>query len=569
MSNEKDKKENLMLKLQKENERLKKAVKKQKYGLVWMDIPEAFEDDVENKLPILKEIPKLAIKSNDGKPTHILIEGDNYHALTCLNYTHKGKIDVIYIDPPYNTGSDGFRYKDKRIIDKFPDGTEVPKDHPFRHSYWLSFMKKRLELARNLLSKDGIIFVSIDDNELAQLKSSMDKIFSNTSGKGFLGILIWQRAKGGGNSKKVVRGHDYVLCYSNSDDLTLTQKGDKAIEHIRKFQSGKAKDKYVMRNGRLYFINDDVIRRVFGKYKKGDERRCEYENLLKFKSKKNKEEIDEKLTKGEYILKKTHNGMHYICRLEEVGSMRQVMYTIIQGYLSEVGKNDLARFDLEDKFEYPKPVGLIKTLLDTVLNKETVVLDFFAGSGTTGQALLELNAEDEGNRQFILVTNNENNILKDVCYPRIQRVINGYTNKNKQKYIAQGNSLKYYKTDFIGKNNILNATDVDRIELAHNASELLAIAENTLELVKQNKYYQLFENGNKNRYTTIYFREELDKFEEFVEMVEKLNKKTVIYVFSWGNEEFSDDFSHIKDTKVKTIPQPILEIYKNIYNLGV
>ena len=557
-----------IFKLKKEIERLKKAVKKQRYGLAWMDVPEAFEDDVENKLPILKEVPGLAIKNNDGKPTHILIEGDNYHALTCLSYTHKGKIDVVYIDPPYNTGSDGFRYKDKRILDKFPDGTEVPKDNPFRHSYWLSFMRKRLELAKDLLSNDGIIFVSIDDNELAQLKLLMDDIFSNTSGKGFMGVLIWQRAKGGGNSKKVVRGHDYVLCYSNSDDLTLTQKGDKTTEHIRKFQSGKAKDKYVMKNGKLYFINDDVVRRVFGKYKKGVERRCEYENLLKFKGKKVKEEIDEKLQKGVYILKKASNKMHYICRFEEVGNMRQVMYTIIQGYLSEVGKNDLARFDLEDKFDYPKPVELIKTLFDTVLNKEIIVLDFFAGSGTAGQSLLELNNEDEGKRQFILVTDNESNILKDVCYPRIQRVINGYTNKNKEKYIAQGNSLKFYRTAFIGKNNILNATDQDKIELARNAGELLAIAENTLELVKQNKFYQLFEDGNKEKYTAVYFREELDKFDEFTEIVKKLKKQTAVYIFSWGDEEEIEEFDDIERIKIKTIPLPILEIYKQIYNLS-
>src|SRR3989344_8334522 len=167
-------------KAQLENEvaRLKKKIdkyeaielKQNRFGLVWLDVPEAFEDDVENKLPILKEVPKLAINSKDGKPTHLLIEGDNYHALTCLNYTHKGKVDVIYIDPPYNTGSDGFKYKDKRILDKYPDGTEVPTDHPLRHSYWLSFIKKRIELARGLLSDRGIMFISIDDNELAQLR---------------------------------------------------------------------------------------------------------------------------------------------------------------------------------------------------------------------------------------------------------------------------------------------------------------------------------------------------------------------------------------------------------------
>ena len=128
-------------------------LKQNRFGLVWLDVPEAFEDDVENKLPILEEVPKLSIKSKGDKPTHLLIEGDNYHALTCLNYTHKGKIDVIYIDPPYNTGSDGFKYKDKRFLNEFPDGTPVEIDHPLRHSYWLSFMKKRLELCSELLSE--------------------------------------------------------------------------------------------------------------------------------------------------------------------------------------------------------------------------------------------------------------------------------------------------------------------------------------------------------------------------------------------------------------------------------
>src|SRR3989338_4017685 len=165
-------------------------LKQSRFGLVWLDVPEAFEDDVENKLPILEEVPKLAINSKDGKPAHLLIEGDNYHALTCLNYTHKGKIDVIYIDPPYNTGSDGFKYKDKRILDKYPDGTEVPIEHPFRHSYWLSFMRKRLELAKDLLKDSGVIFISIDDNEQAQLKIICNEIFGEAN---FIETIIWKK----------------------------------------------------------------------------------------------------------------------------------------------------------------------------------------------------------------------------------------------------------------------------------------------------------------------------------------------------------------------------------------
>ena len=163
-------------KLKKEIARLKKSVKDKKYGLVWMNVPEAFEEEAENALPVLKEVPEKGIVNNDDKPTHILIEGDNYHALTCLNYTHKEKIDVIYIDPPYNTGDDGFKYKDKRIMDKYPDGTLVPKDHPLRHSYWLSFMQKRLNLASNLLKENGAIFISINEEEMFNLKLLCGKV---------------------------------------------------------------------------------------------------------------------------------------------------------------------------------------------------------------------------------------------------------------------------------------------------------------------------------------------------------------------------------------------------------
>lgn len=563
-------KDNKILRLEKELERIKKSLRNERYGLAWIDVPEAFEDDVENKLPIVTSMPKLDIKNDDGKPTHLLIEAENYHALTCLNYTHKGKVDVIYIDPPYNTGTDGFRYKDKRILDKYPDGTEVPTDHPLRHSYWLSFMRKRLELAKDLLSDKGIIFISIDDNEIAQLKLLCDQIFSDTSGKGYIGTLIWQRAKGGGNSKKVVRGHDYVLCYSKSDNLTLMQRGDKAVEHFKKYKSGKTKDRYVQKDGVLYFVNDDVIRRVFGKYEKGTERRCEYENLLKFKGAKTKADVDQRLAEGEYVLKKAPGGMHYVCRLEKVADMRQVMYTIIQGFLSEVGKADLAKLGLTDTFDYPKPVGLIKILLDTIFDKNAIVLDFFAGSGTTGQATIELNAEDKGSRQFILCTNNEeigdegekvrHRICSDVCYPRLKRVIEGYKGAK-----GLGGSLKYYRIGFTGENSILNANDKDKLALAHNASELLAIAENTLEGVTKNSHFEIFEN--KDRYTAIYFKESFDKFDDFTKKVLSLKKPTTVYIFSWENDPFVDEFEDNPSITVKTIPEPILEIYRRIHNL--
>ena len=622
---------NTILRLQKEIKRLKNSVKKQRYGLVWMDIPEAFEDDVENKIPILKEVPELAIKNEDGKPTHILIEGDNYHALTCLNYTHKGKIDVIYIDPPYNTGSDGFRYKDKRIIDKFPDGTEVPKDHPFRHSYWLSFMKKRLELARDLLKDTGVMFISIDDNELFNLILLCIEIFKKED---LIDIMLWKKSGFGrdGKMKNTTtfrKDHEYIIvCFKKEKFL------NKIIE-APEFQN-------------VYSNPDEDPR---GPYKAGSVSRKEeasnkeHENyyiVISPTGKKFTRQFDiskdefERLN-SDYIINKNGKKVSRIywgkngdavpaikIFINETRSITSYSVLLTKGTTTEGTKEVSEILNRDCKDLRPKPTKLIETLIQLATPKNGIVLDFFAGTGTTGHATLKLNMKDGGDRQFIIVTNNENNICSEICYPRINKCIEGYKQskieesllelpltwetllndldlikdkvekfRNKKDFqevdtfiennelkvigikIANkkieglGNSLKYYKTAFIGKNNIFNASDEDKVELAHNAGELLAIAENTLELVKQDDYYQFFKNLGKESYTAVYFREELDKFGEFVEMVKKLKKKTTVYVFSWGNEEFSDDFAYLKDVRVKTIPQPILEIYKNIYNLGL
>lgn len=565
-------KDNEILKLRKEIERLRKSVKKQRYGLVWMDIPEAFEDDVENKLPILKEVPELAIKNNDGRPTHILIEGDNYHALTCLNYTHRGKIDVIYIDPPYNTGSDGFRYKDKRIIDKFPDGTEVPIDHPFRHSYWLSFMRKRIGLAKDLLKDTGVIFISIDDNEYSQLKMLCDEIFTEEN---FLtSIVLKNKAGAGAKPKALIEVHEYILMYAKNSSFI------KSISIP-----------YDESNAKLFTKKDKhfSIRGPYGTWALGTTSMADRPNLrypINYNGEKiwpekqwlwSQERVEEAIRNDEIVFNKMKNGKWSV-RFKQYlrdknGNLRNsTPTTLFEGPYTHEGTKELMDILGSRSFMFPKPVNLIKKLLkfnyNSNENKNPIVLDFFAGSGTTAQAIMELNKTNGANGQFILITNNENKIMEEVCYPRIKKIMKGYKDKMGEKIEGLGSSLKYYKTKFIGKNNILNATDSDKIELALNAGELLAIAENTLESIKQTKYYQLFEDETKKTLTAIYFREELDKFEEFLEIVEKTKTKTTVYVFSWGDEEFGDEFDHMKNVRVKTIPLPILEIYKNIYNIG-
>jgi len=617
--NHSEEKDNKILKLQKEIERLHKAIKKQDYGLVWLNVPEAFEDDVENKLPILKENSGLAIKNLDGKPTHILIEGDNYHALTCLNYTHKGKINTIYIDPPYNTGSDGFRYKDKRMLDKFPDGTEVPKDHPLRHSYWLSFMRKRLELARTLLKDSGVLFISIDDNELANLVLLCKDVFEKED---LVDVMVWKKSGFGrdGKMKNTTtfrKDHEYIIvCFKKDKYL------NKILENPN-FQGNLSNPDNDLRGD---WLSGSISRKEEASNKTHDN----YYTVASPNGKKFTRQWD--MPKEDFLKLNKEKRIYWgpdgnnVPRIkifeDEERSITSYSVLLTKGTTTEGTKEVSLILNSDCKDLRPKPTSLIETLIQLSTPKNGLVLDFFAGTGTTGHATMKLNAKDKGTRQFILVTNDENKICSKVCYPRIKKCMDGYkqdlieerlleipltwdillndldTLKNKVLKLEQkkefdkvetfvennelkviglkktqrkidglGNSLKYYKTSFIGKNNILNTTDSDKIELAHNAGELLAIAENTLELVSQNKSYQLFENRDQKKYTAVYFREELDKFPEFTELVKKLNKITTVYIFSWGFEEFFDDFSDLNRVTIKTIPMPILEIYKQIYNL--
>ena len=576
-----NKEEELLAQIQKLEKELKverNRLKKANYGLVWLDVPEAFEDDAENKLPILEEVKDKAITNNDGNPTHILIEGDNYHALTCLNYTHKGKIDLIYIDPPYNTGSDGFIYKDKRVLDKFPDGTDVPKDHPLRHSYWLSFMSKRLELARDLLKDDGVIFISIDNNELAQLKLLCDTIFLE---KNYIEIFNWEKTQSPSNlSHKSKERIEYILCYEKSKNnnrftglqqdnpndnplvkstneyKTLVFPKDRIECNIEKDTFFKAGE-YGTKVNKVTLKND--VNYINGKF--------DSDLILRGKFVWTQKNLEDEIRRKTRVIFK---GKSLAPRYDKAEYKPEVPPNLIDSRWG-VGTNDNSKQELLEfgikSFEYPKPTSLISYLTQFIDKPNAVVLDFFAGSGTTGHSILELNKKDS-NRQFILCTNNEGNICQDVTYPRIAKVIQGYTGARSGKnYLPLGNSLKYYKTSFVGNNNILSANDKDKIELAQKAGCLLSITENTLDEVEHTSHFQFFKSNDRN--TAIYFQEDLSELDAFVNKVEKLENPTTVYLFSWGNKsEFESMFDHIPNINIKTIPQPILEIYKKIYYIN-
>lgn len=175
------------------------------YGLVWEDKPEDIEERLRDELPILTEVPERAIISEDkDAPNHILIEGDNLEALATLAYTHEGKIDVIYIDPPYNTGNKDFIYND----------SYVDKEDSYRHSKWLSFMSRRLKIAKKLLSDRGVIFISIDDNEQAQLKLLCDELLGQEN---FVSSILWQKIHSIKNDAKYLSvNHDFILMYAKN-----------------------------------------------------------------------------------------------------------------------------------------------------------------------------------------------------------------------------------------------------------------------------------------------------------------------------------------------------------------
>ena len=564
--------EKLVLRLQTE---LKKNSETQ-YGLRWMDVPEAFETEAEKAIPTLEEVKEKAITNDDGKPTHILIEGDNFHALTCLNYTHKGQIDVIYIDPPYNTGKDGFKYKDKRFLKEFPDGTPVPLDHPLRHSYWLSFMHKRLELAKNLLSDRGVIFISIDDNEQANLKLLCDQVFGE---KNFVGNVIWEKTD---SPRMDVKGftvrHDYILVYAKSDFVLKRIFPNEVPGHYNKVDdSGK---RYYLKPLRLmgghksdslyYGIKAPDGTIIFPQEKNG-EKGCWRWSISKYN-----EEIERiEWIKGKngwsanfriYADNLTPIPVNTIWNFEKVGSTR-------------TAKNELENIVRKNIFSYPKPSSLISFIEKIASNKSSTILDFFAGSGTTMHATMQLNEEDGGHRQCILVQQNENNICEAVTYERNKRVMQGYTNAKGEAVAGLGNSMKYYRTAFVGEHKITDITDADKVALTQKAGCLLALGENNLEEIKTAKSYQIFQlrKGDKPTndfgYTAVYFSGNLMHFADFrreIEQIQAANPLTriAVYVFTWGDPSvFENEFDDLSGITIKPIPQPILEIYQNIYQL--
>lgn len=353
---------------------------------------------------------------NFDNTENLYIEGDNLEVLKLLQETYLGKIKMIYIDPPYNTGND-FVYNDEfgmrneewnevsgnydedgnQITGKLEKNTE---SNGRFHTDWLNMMYTRLRLSKDLLTADGAIFVSIDDNEQTNIKKLCEEVFGESNKVAEFVVI---RAEGGGMAKQVIKGHDYLFVYAKD---------------ITKFSPlGKPKDirgRVIEKNGEKYWIQEDWLRKEFGKY--GN---CHYEEILEFKGQEKLDDIDKGLKKGEYILIPKPNGMNVVGKLRNIKEDSSKFYSILK-HLSANGIKDLKSLDLDKFFSYPKPVSLVQELVAGMTifsSKENdIILDFFSGSATTAHAVMQLNAEDGGNRKFIMVQLPEETDKKSEAY---------------------------------------------------------------------------------------------------------------------------------------------------------
>ena len=626
-----------------------KRVKTTRYGMVWMDVPEAFEENGKCWTPVLSEVKENAIIHNDGKPTHLLVEGDNFHTLTCLQYTHKGLIDLIYIDPPYNTGSVEFTYKDKRVLEKYPDGTGVPKDHPLRHSRWLSFMSKRLKIAHNLLKDEGTLFISINEEEHAQLKLLCDSIFQESNYLTSFTVKIR-------HEDRILKGDKDF--HETTEQLLLYRKSRK-FKTIKRLQDNTSVADYIYEIEELT-TNPDKVRMgnktvsVF-----------QAEQYTIHKKKPSAEGLKKINIRGS-IKEGNSSGRFYMAHIEPLNGNPGTLYKVpgmgrdaipyryFLTPLSErkqngdyfqgvpLNKPDIKEvpypnfLDFEEAFNNvgyeggitfrngKKPVEFLRFILHIgSSNKNAVILDFFAGSGSTGHAVLEQNSIDGGNRQVILCTNNENNIAREVTYTRMKNVINGYrqtksqkeilfelplnpenlkynhaileasgkfqqekfrdrydiiqeeVRKNKfiisgiikkhQKISGFGNSLRYYKTDFIGQKKERTLTDKEKVAMAHKVGYLLALAENTLDETVNTFYYQIFENNEKA--TCIYYEVDPAGTGLFIKAVEKIKKPVLLYLHGKIRDHLPvNPFRGLRRCSIKPFPEPISKLYDSIYS---
>jgi len=607
---------------------IQKLEKRKKYGLVWDEerTQEQFEAEARDALPVLTEVADKAIQGRPDQPTHILIEGDNYHALSVLNYTHERAVDVIYIDPPYNTGNQSWKYNNKF----------VERDDAFKHSKWLSFVSKRLRLAKNLLKDDGVMIIAIDDYELNPLGLLLNEIFGEDNRLGI--VVIENKPSGRTTNTFFATSHEYYYFYA---------KTPKAIAIAYWDLSNEQKEEYRYEDEVSHYKWRDFLRT--GGFSTPEERPNSFYPIYYDPSSKkadiehfpNSVEILPVDTKGNRrVWRRTRPSFMLAWQKREIQFVQngdgtwkvQIKDRIKSGikprtiwsspsYDAATHGTKLLEQILKKPrtFDFPKSVYAVKDALDILTrdNQEALIVDFFAGSGTTAHAVMELNREDGGRRQCILVTNNENNIMTEVCYPRVQRVMQGYEFTGSERTLlfeekftlsglkksdeilveyeqareenagqfdelkgefedntlrlwgikkisgrkdGLGGNLKYYRTAFVPA----EPTDANKELLTRRSVEMLCLREDTFDFVSETDLWKIYESPA--RYTGILFDQ--SAIPEFKEALRALadDKPISAYVFSLGDDNFAPEFADLDGrVSVRAIPEAILRVYRRIF----
>jgi adenine-specific DNA-methyltransferase len=550
---------------------------KKKYGLVWEDKPEEVEEQLRENLPVLQEVKDKAIINGEEHPNHILIEGDNLHALTSLVFTHEGRIDGMYFDPPYNTGAKDWRY----------NNDYVDKEDSFKHSKWISFMDKRLRIAHKLLSDNGIICVTIDDYEMPRLFILMESIFGEDNHLGT--IVIRNNPAGRSTVKGVSITHEYALFFGK----TINSKVGRLERNEKQLNRYKEEDE----NGFFEWVNF----RKPGSMRKESPKMFYpiFANELSFRI----PEMEFNAETNEYILKEEPNIDELIIYpIDDDGKERRWRWGIdrfinspndfkvtklkgklhiyFKGRMNEDGILPMTWWDNKEYsstaygtnlvkdifselqvFSYPKSLYAVIDSIKVLSNeKDAIILDIFGGSGTTMHAVMELNKNDKGSRQAIVVSNNENKICEEVTYERNKRIIQGYTNG---KGIAveglTNNNLRYYKSEFVSREPSLK----NKRQLTQLATELLCIKEDCYIEQKINiKQAKLFAN-NKVTLLILFDDHIIPQAVEFIKGMEANEIK--VYVFSMGSDPYTEDFAEVLDKiTLCALPDAIYKAYQNV-----
>lgn len=534
-------KEELLFRVQELDAELKR---KKKYGLYWEDKDEDVVLECKNKYPIVRSVEDRRIRNNEIDPVNVLIEGDNYHALQVLNYTHKGKVDVIYIDPPYNTGNKDFIYNDTFIGD----------DDGYRHSKWLSFMEKRLQLAKELLKDTGVIFISIDDNEQAQLKLLCDSVFGE---KNFINYISWKKRSTGGQVKdgSLITQTEFVLIYAKTKPLLTLNKLSriKLDNKWRDFRKSGGQWQKRFRPNQFYpfYFNKNTNKLSLEIIDSDDILIYPQDNLgVDGYWSNGMETAKIRLENNEFIVKKSKKDTYKIYQLEiskddeNVGNFLDI--PLVQSV------NEIKELNLE--FDTVKPLSFINFILKISSQKDSLILDFFAGSGTTGHAMLELNKEDGGNRKFILVTNNgdeksEHKIAEKITYERLKKVMNGYTNKKGEHIQGLGGNLEYLRCELIEKD-----AHPDNLQLSviKNSAEMVALKEGVFTKMKEHPAYTILHNitqGTTAAYTSI----DDSYMEEFKRDLENISGIKSVYMNKFV--DYIDAFTGITNISFQEFPE--------------